>query len=68
MRLGDASSRSYRNFYQRRRNKRKRETQKLCGRLDRLVARGERLKTGKTRAAIFAQADKVREKLREIEH
>lgn len=68
MRLGDSQSKSYRNCYQRRRNRNLIESKKLCNRLDKLVTRAETFRTGNTRAGLLRQADKVREKLRQVDH
>lgn len=69
MRLGDSRSKSYRNCYARRRNRRLQAIERLCYRLDRLVERAESFSKGtQTRRRLLEQADKVREKLREIDH
>jgi hypothetical protein len=68
MRLGDSRSKSYRLWYQRSRRRTVIAADRLCARLDKLVERAEKLKTGKTRAGLLAMADKVREKLRKIDH
>lgn len=68
MRIGDSRSESYKRLYARRRNRKAHAISRLCERLDSLVARAEKLKTGKTRAALMAGADKVREKLRALDH
>jgi hypothetical protein len=59
---------AYKRYHARKYRKRNLDIKKLCVRLDKLVFRAERLKTGKTRAGILEQADKVRKKLRDLEH
>lgn len=68
MRIGDSRSASYRALKSRQYRRRNEEIEKLCSRLDRLVERAESFKKGKTRKALLEQAEKVREKLRQIDH
>lgn len=68
MRLGPPGSRSYVNYHQRLRQRNKVATERLCTRLDRLVARAERFKKGQTRAGLLEMAEKVRGKLRVLDH
>lgn len=69
MRVGNSSSNSYRRLYQRRRTRLCVEREHLCRRLDRLVERAESFGRGtQTRAALMERADRVREKLRMVDH
>jgi hypothetical protein len=68
MRVGDSKSLSYRRLQARRAARKVAAVNRLCTRLDRLVARGERLKSGKTRAELLGRAEVVREKLRKLDH
>lgn len=69
MRIGNSYSRSYRLVNQRRRLRRLVDIGKLCSRLDRLVHRAEGFKRGsRTRVALFERAERVRTRLREIDH
>jgi hypothetical protein len=69
MRLGDCHSKSYRNFHARKHARKIRETQKLCARLDKLVSRAESFGAGtRTRNFFMSGAEKVRAKLREVDH
>jgi hypothetical protein len=62
------NSAAYKRFHARKYRKRKLDIKKLCARLDKLVFRAEKLKSGRTRLEILNQADKVRDKLRTLEH
>lgn len=68
MRIGNSRSASYRRLKARHYQRKCIEIEKLCRRLDKLTARFEKLKSGHTRASLVAMADKVREKLRILEH
>lgn len=69
MRIGDSSSDSYKRLHARRHARKQRAAVQLCGRLDRIVERAEKFKRGtKTRNALMAGAERVREKLRTVDH
>ena len=68
MRLGDKQSKSYRNYQARCARRRVVAVSRLCDRLDKLVERAEKLKSGRTRAGLLAMADKVRETLKALDH
>ena len=68
MRIGKPCSKSYQRYAARKHQRKVQAIARLCHRLDRLVERAERLKTGRTRAGLLAQADRVREKLRVLDH
>lgn len=68
MRVGNSQSVSYRKVRARQWRRKQVEIAKLCTRLDKLVVRAETFRTGKTRQSLFMQADKVREKLRVLDH
>lgn len=69
MRIGDYKSASYRRVMARRHIKKVATLKNLCERLDKLVEQAESFKPHtKTRATLMARADKVREKLRKIDH
>jgi hypothetical protein len=68
MRLGNSKSASYRRAHANKYRRRQIAVKKLCCRLDKLVARAESFRKGKTRESLFKQADKVRDKLRALDH
>ena len=69
MRIGNSYSASYRLVMQRRSARKKKLITRLCLRLDKLVIRAESFSPRtSTRKLCLEQADKVREKLRAIDH
>jgi hypothetical protein len=69
MRIGNYHSRSYRRLSGRRKQRKTLVIRRLCKRLDALVEYAEKFSRGtRTRAGFMARAEKVREKLREIDH
>lgn len=69
MRIGDSSSASYRRLKAREYARNHRAAAHWCERLDALVEQAERFARGtKSRDALMVRADRVREKLRAVDH
>jgi hypothetical protein len=69
MRIGNSKSDSYRRLHARRSAQKRKTIKNLCERLDKLVEHAESFKPHtKTSQTFMKRADKVREKLKVIDH